>query len=238
MGRRTQRARLPLLAFAAVIALAATAKLIPKLLHDTTPTSATPVRRELAGDTPIKLVTGGRACLGDVSIDRDSTLAQLYVGHVEAPGATLRLTVASASHRAAGTVRLAPRAAVAYRHEVRVSLAAPPHSTVVTVCVENRGPAVVELLGNANPRALTRVRPTLDGVPQPTAFALRLLDAKRRSLLARAPQLADRAAALSPFGAWLFWVLVPLLAVGLPLLVGAALALALRVPDPAHGEDA
>jgi len=232
-------ALLPLLVFAGVIALVAALKLIPTLLRDTTPTSGTPVRRELIADAVLGVRPGQRICQGDVPLGADGSLALLYVRRVDAPGSELRATATAPGYRAAGQVRLAPRSKRVHRPEVAVPLAPPTRATTGRFCVENDGPGAFELIGSADPRALTRTTAQLDGVPLQAAFSLRLLDAHRRSLLARAPQLADRAAALSAFGPWLYWVLVPLLALGLPLLVGAALWLTLRQPDPpSRAEDA
>lgn len=234
---RRHPALLPLLVFAAVIALVAALKLIPTLLRDTTPTSGTPVRRELIADAALGVRPAQRLCLDDVAFETDGSLALLYLRSVETPGAELRTTAIAPGYRAAGQVRLAPRSQREGGLEVTVPLTPPARATAGRFCVENRGPGAFELIGSADPRALTRTRASLDGRPLQAAFSLRLLDAHRRSLLARSPQLADRAAALSAFGPWLYWVLVPLLALGLPLLVGAALWLSLREPDPASGAE-
>lgn len=229
MARRP--ATLALALFAAVIALGAGAKLIPALLDDTTATSSTPVRRELAGDYVFALASMQRACLDAVPFDRDSAVAQIGVRRVRSPGAALAVTATAPGYRAAARIRLAPHATRVYRPEVSIPLTPPEGSVVGSLCLQNAGPGAVELIGTTDPRALTRTAASLDGVPQRAAFSVRLLDDEQRSLLARTPDFVARAAALSPFGPWLFWALIPLVALGMPLLVGNALRLALRDPD-------
>jgi hypothetical protein len=232
MASRWRRpATVPLLAFAATIALVAAGKIVPALLEDTTATSSTPVRRELAGDAVVSLAAGQSGCLSAVPFDRDSGVAQLAVRRVAAPGALLRLTATAPGHRAHARVRLPAHGVRTYRPEVSVPLRPPARSLVGSFCASNAGPGGVELIGSGDPRALTRTRATIDGAPQRQAFSLALLDARRRSTLARTPDLVERAAALSPVGPWLLWTLIPLVVLGVPLLVGTALARSLREPD-------
>jgi hypothetical protein len=239
MASADRRRWLPALAlFAAIVALGFAGKLLPSLLKETRATSSTPVRREgRAGDVPFRLAPAQRACLVAVPLDRDSGVAQLWVRRAPAPAATLELTAAAPGYGAVGRVQVAPHDVRDQEPPISIPLAPPRHSTVGTVCVRNAGTSDVELIGTAQARALTHSAVVLDGVRQPRAFSLRLLDAHRRDMLARAPQLVDRAAALSPFGPWLFWALIPLLALGLPLLVGTALYRALREPEPAGTRD-
>lgn len=232
----------PMVVLAGMLLLIAAGWIVPALLADTEATSSTPIRRELAGDHVIPLAAGQRACMTQVPLDRDSRVAQLLVHRVTGSGARLRVTADPGTPPAAtGTVSLPSRLRPVHNPDVAVRLApAPTASSVGELCVENAGPGGVELIGSADPRALTRVRATLDGTPLPQAFTLRLLDDRRRSALARIPDLVDRMAALSPLGPWAFWALIPLIALGVPLLVAAALALALRRPDdePPAGQTA
>ena len=235
---RSRPAVLALVVFAGAIAIVTAAKLIPSLLRDTTVTSSTPVRRELGGDLALPLAAAQRTCLGAVPFDDDSAVAQLYVRRVRRPGAALEVTAAAPGYRSAAHVRLAPHGVRVYEPEVSIPLTPPNASAVGRLCVRNAGPGAVELIGTADPRALTRTTASIDGVPQRTAFSLRLIGAHGRSPASRTPQLVDRAAALSPFGPWLFWALIPLLALGVPSLVGAALYLALREQEPPAPSDA
>lgn len=229
MARRLRDpAVLALSLFAALVVLGFAAKLIPSLLKETTATSSTPVRREVAGDYPFALAPTQRACLSEVPFDRDGGVAHLWVQRVPAAGAELRVTAAAPGYRAAGRLPLTARVAQPDDPPVAIPLAPPERSVVGTFCVRNEGPAAVVLVGTDQPRALVRSTATIDGAPQRAAFSLSLVDDTRRDTIARTSQLVDRAAALSPFGTWLFWVLIPLLALGLPLLVGAALLRALR----------
>jgi hypothetical protein len=231
---RRRPATLPLLTFAATVLLVFAGRIVPALLEDTTATSSTPVRRELNGDVRLSMRAGQRACLSAVPFDRDSRVAQLAARRVASPGALVRLTAGAPGYRARAQVHLVAHADRFYKPELSVPLQPPPRSVVGSFCVTNAGPGRVELVGTADPRALTRTAATLDGAPQKMAFSLTLFDARRRSTLARTNDLVHRAAALSPFGPWLFWTLIPLLLIGVPLLVGAALAGSLRAQDQPH----
>ena len=218
---------------AGAIAVGAVVTLMPPLLHDGTAISSTPIRSDRVAHD-VTLARGERACLDQVALDRDSAVARLLVRRVPQAGGALRLEVAAPGYRASGRVAVPPQLATADGSHLDVPLSPPPpRSTVRTLCVQSVGAARLTLVGTDQARALTRSRASLDGTPLPQAFSLTLVQAQRRSALARTPELIDRAAALSPFGPWLFWVLLPLLLLGVPLLVVAALYLALRSPDGA-----
>jgi hypothetical protein len=147
--------------------------------------------------------------------------------HVGSGGAQLRVEAsAPGGYRATGSAKLAPLGDGAERTDV--ALAPPPAAVSGTVCATVDGAEPITLAGTGDPRALVHTHGMLDGAPQQAAFSLTLLEARERSPLARTGQLADRAAALSPFGPWWFWLLAALLVLALPALVVAALSRALR----------
>ncbi len=199
--------------------------LAPRLLRASAVTSGTPVRLD-AVTVPIALAPGQRVCIGGVTLDTDSERARLTLLSADAGVTRLRLTASAPAYRSEGSVPLTPAQDTARPLDVALT---PPHAaTLGSVCLATSGAGSVQLAGTADPRALTRLHATLDGAPQTQAFSLTLLEARERSPLARVGQLVSRAAALSPAGPWLFWLLMPLLVLGMPALVVAALALALR----------
>lgn len=216
---------------AGAIALGGAVMLVPPLLHDGTAISSTPIRSDRVAHD-VTLARGERVCLDQVALDRDSAVARLLVRRAPEPGAALRIEVAAPGYRGSGRVAVPPHPATADGSTLNVPLSpSPPRSTIGTFCAQNVAGARLTLVGTDQARALTRSRASLDGVPLAQAFSLTLVQAERHSTLARTPELIDRAAALSPFGPWFFWAMLPLLLLGVPLLVVAALYLALRSPD-------
>lgn len=225
-----RRAATVLVALCLGTVLVGTAALLPRLLEKHAATSSTPVRRD-AATVPLTLAPGSRLCVQQVTLDTDGEVARLALLSVDRSG-RLRVTAAAPGHRSDGSVALAPHAPGGEAALVDVPLTPPPSARIGEVCLATSG-ATVQLAGTADPRALTRSTGTLDGTPQREAVSLTLLEARPRSSLARVGQFADRAAALSPAGPWLFWTLLPLLALGVPALVAAALYRALRDPSAA-----
>lgn len=221
---------------AAVIVVGAAATLLPPLLERGTGTSSTPVRRDLVS-RDVVLGPGRRVCVANVALNRDSAVVRMWVRSVAAPGATLRVVATAASYRASGLVVLPPRPAAPGGTALDVSIAPPPSATAGTLCVAQASGETVALVGTDHPRALVRTSASLDGVPLERAPSLTLLQARERSPLARSGELVDRAAALSPFGPWLFWALIPLLALGLPALVVTALWRALSADASPRAEE-
>ncbi|HMJ03843.1 MAG TPA: hypothetical protein VK506_12935 [Conexibacter sp.] len=225
------RPRLVAAVCAAAIVLGAVGALLPALLEDDVGTSSTPVRRDLVAHD-VTLAPDQRVCVANVALDRDSAVARLRVRRVPAAGATLRVVATGPGHRAAGIVVLGAQGASAEGAAVDVPLAPPPRSLVGTLCMRHEGGGTVELVGTDHPRATVRSSASLDGVPLRQAPSVSLLQARERSTLARTSELVDRAAALSPFGPWLFWALIPLLLLGLPALVVTALWRAMAADEP------
>jgi hypothetical protein len=221
---------------AAAIAVGAAAALVPALLRDGAATSSTPVRRDpVAHD--VVLAPGQRVCVAAVPFDRDSAVARLWTRRVAGPGSTLRIVAAAPGHRATALVALAAQRAPGSGTAVDVPLTPAPRPLLGTLCVTNDGGGAVALVGTDHPRATVRSSASLDGAPIAQAPSLTLLQARERSVLARTSELIDRAAALSPFGPWLFWTLIPLLLLGLPALVVTALVRATRPPGPPRTQE-
>ena len=94
----------------------------------------------------------------------------------------------------------------------------------VSACVKNVGPGPVVLNPGRRPPAPVR------GPARIADFSVTLSREPDRSLLALVPSAFRRAELFKPgfFGPWTFWLLVVLLAAGVPLLLARALALAER----------
>ena len=223
---------------ATLIGMGAAVAFVPALLRDTTATSSTPVRRDgVAHD--VVLAPTQEVCVGSVAFDRDSARVRIWLRRVDGAEAALRIAARAPGYRASAVAPVRPAARVggAEPAALDVPLDPPARATIGTLCIASRGGRVT-LVGTDHPRAIVHAGPTLDGTPIAHAPSVTLLDDDRRSLLARTPELIDRAAALSPFGPWLFWTLIPLLLLVVPALVVLALHRALAAdarggaPDP------
>ncbi|MBS1868509.1 MAG: hypothetical protein JSS99_02500 [Actinobacteria bacterium] len=231
MAERFDRHRAALAAglLLAVVLVVAAIWFVPWLTRAGEATSSTPVRTELLAPHAIVLRAGQRACVASVPFEPRGRVAQVTIARAARVPTRLALeTSAGGGYRASALARVPAR----YAGTLDVPFAPPPRSTIGTLCVRNPGPRTVALAGTVHPWAIVRPRMTLDAQPVAEAFTLTLHEASRRSLLARVPQLVDRATALGAAGPWLLWLLIALLVVGLPAAVTAALWLALRAPTP------
>jgi len=215
---------------AAAIVVGALAILLPALLRAHAATSSTPVRRDLVAHD-VALAGGQRVCVANVPFDRDSAVARLWVRRAPDGGA-LRVVATAPRYRARGDAVLAPTQATTGGTAVDVRLTPPATATAGTLCATNAGTGRIALVGTDQARAVERTSAALDGTPLRQAPSLSLLQARERSVLARTGELLDRAAALGPFGPWLLWTLLPLVALGVPALVVTALLRAMQ--DPAR----
>jgi len=217
----------------AVLLLVAAALLVPWLTRPRDVISSTPVRTEFYAEKTVALRTGQRACLDEVTLDPSARIARVTIARAASSETRLSLETAGAGYRATTVARIPPR----QLGPLDIPLSPPRRDVIGALCVRNTGRQAVRLAGTAQPWALARSTMTIDGESRTQAFSLTLLEAGRRSLLERVPQLVDRAAALSAVGPWLFWLLIPLLVAGMPACVIVALRLALREPDPASRAD-
>jgi hypothetical protein len=215
----------------AILLLVASTQLLPWLTQQRDEVVTTPVRSDLSVVHPIPIAAGERVCLGEVTLDPSAQIARLTLAEPVAAGARLAIETAGAGQAAA--VALAPQPS----GHVDLPVAMPEQAAVGTLCVRNLGARTVRLAGTGDPRALTRSAIVVDGERSGQGYTVTLLAADRRSLLERVPQLVDRAAALSSVGPWLLWLLLPLVLLGVPAAVIAALHLALRDTEPPSRPD-
>jgi hypothetical protein len=99
------------------------------------------------------------------------------------------------------------------------------------ICLRNRGTRRVAVFG-APGLAHRTSSATVAGKPIGGDLAIRLESARPRSLLSRLPDVFRHAALFKPswVGPWTFWVLTALVLVGVPVVMGWAVARAARDP--------
>jgi len=229
-----RRALLSAALLLAVVALAFLTQMLPRLDRHEATSAGTPVPFGTRAQADIALAPGSEACEPHITIDAaagTATIATRPPGRRPTP--QLLLTLSGPGYRE--RVRLAGGATVA--QQVSARIASPARSLVGTACVRNMGAVPVIVSGSGDPRVLTRTRATLDGRQQAAAFILTFQESASHGVLADLPDMIDRAATFSAAGPWLFWLLLPLLVLGVPLAVAVALLLALRSPDAPEPDD-
>jgi hypothetical protein len=213
-------------AFAVVLLVVALGRMLPFLAEQRQITSAVPVPPPLFRISPVQIDPGRQACADKVALDERSGVAAIHAAPRTAGVPRLAFTARSGAYRARGAFRggLGPHGDV-----LEASFAAPPGPRSATVCVRNAGRRPVALVGTEEPRTATRSTTTIDGLTQPD-LALTIYEPGRRSLLAAAPEILDRAALYKAgfLRGWMLAPLVLLVVVGVPGGVMWALGRALR----------
>lgn len=168
---------------------------------------------------------GGRLCMTDAAISAESRQMRFKLGTYGRPGPPLAVTVRGAQYRAARTV------ATGYpdNSTLAIDLPRPGHSQLVTVCVRNRGRSRIAFYA-ASDRAESRVHVFTNGKRVAPTPMLSFNEAHPTTIAKRAGVTAGRIAVFRGFldHAWIVWTVAFLTAIGVPLLIGLALAAAAR----------
>jgi hypothetical protein len=178
--------------------------------------------------TEFPVPPGGRACVGEVTIDARSRLAQIEL-RPKPPvklGPPVEVVLSGGGYR--GVVHVPggyPGGSAALPIEP-----APLRSVIGSACFVNRGRHTVLLDGTAETRTLSRSNTEIQGHPVPGDIALTLLDNRPRSLLSSLGEVFGHASNLTDrlVPVWLIWVLAVLVALAVPLCALLAFYLALR----------
>ena len=170
---------------------------------------------------------GGRLCMTDVTITKQTAHVRYQIGTYKKPGPPLELTIRGDSYSA----RVAERRGYKDNAIHAVAIPKPPRDQLVTVCIRNRGRSKIAFYAAAD-RAISRVNVFVDHervVPTPS---LSFHERAPVSLADRAGVTAARIATFRGFlgHTWMVWVLAILFAIGVPVLMGVALRGAARRP--------
>lgn len=159
-----------------------------------------------------ELPPGERACHTDIEVPAGFSRVQLATASFQRPGPPLTVT--------AGDARGAVPAGYPDNSTVEVRLGEIEEGERVDVCVTNEGDRRVALYGSP-----PDTPPDQLGDPnlQPE-IGVAFLREEPRSMLELVPQAFERAALFRPawVGAWTFWLLLGMVAAGVPLLLAAA----------------
>jgi len=208
--------RRPLLALAAVCAVAAAALLV----------GAASARNEVAFTVGLPAVQqaevlppGAEACRGPLEARASFTRLRVVTASFGRPGPALELAVRAPGGRALG------RGVVPDGYDdgaqVEADVGGIAAGRRVELCAVNRGGDPV-LLRGAPPATLASELDAPDADAGPAFVALR---AEPRSVLDQVPDMAGRAAVFKPagVGAWTYWLMAGLVALAVPALLAGAL---------------
>ena len=206
-------------------ALAAAVLFAPWATREREVVEGTPAHPPLYNRVPVALEPGKRLCVTPVTITSD----------------TERVRFGTLDERRARVVVAARGTGYSSRTEVEASglavdaaITPPARDLEGEVCFANGGERTVSLLGTTDARILGRADPVVDGQRQTTTeVALTLLRSERSSYAARIGEMFGHADVVGPgfLAPWMLWLLLPLVAVGIPAGALAALAVAAKPED-------
>lgn len=211
------------LAFAAV-ALAAVAAVLVVASGD---------ERDLAftlGVRPVKVVAqlppGRRACQSPLLVQERFRSVRFEVGGKWPVGVSLDFTVKRAG-RLLAAGRLEGGYPVPSEPRVRLDRSVPADIDGVAVCLHNRGAIPLALVGDIE-GGLGPGELRVEGRSLSADMKMVFLRERPRSALSLVPEMFRRAALFRPtwVGAWTFWILLALVAAGVPPLLARALGAA------------
>lgn len=183
-----------------------------------------------------ELAPGAVACQHAVAVIEPFAAIRLTVDTGGAPGPPLIVTVAQGHHDAHPAARV-PDGYVSSITDPRTGPVARigrvVRSGAVDVCVGNHGKRPV-LIGGARQTQRGDGALTIGGRDVDGAMTLTFLRERPASLLAELPAAFRRAALFHPpfVGAWTFWLLAVLVAIGVPVLIGLAVRAACEPDRP------
>jgi hypothetical protein len=196
--------------------IACLAWFIPYLTREREDVTGVPVPPPFFTEERVGLDPGSEACLSEVAFDTHAEIVELTALAGGRPRPPLAVLARGPEYRETSVVEggyTTPSA-------LHARIDPPKRSVIGTLCIENRGKRRVALLGTTDARTVVaRATMRIDGEEVVPEITVRLLAADGGSVLDRAGQLVERAAAFKPgaFGAPVFlWIVLLLVAVGVP----------------------
>lgn len=208
--------------------VAAAALFGPWLGEEREVVEGTPAHPPLYQQVPVEVKPGARLCVEPVTITDRTDRIRFGTLMPEDQAFAVEVAAEAPGYRSAATVRGVQALAV------DAAIEPPPRDVEGRVCFRNRGERALPLLGTTDQRILSRAHPVVDGEPLPrTEVAVTLVRSGPGSLAGRAGELFEHAEVVNPgfVAPWLLWLLLPLVAVGIPAGALAALAAAAKPED-------
>ena len=179
---------------------------------------------------------GEEACQRDVQVAARFDVVQILLGTFARPGPPLTVTVRESGGRRALAAGTLPAGAPDNRAASVRLRPAVEEGQRVDVCVRDDGAHRVALYGGF-PYDDPIGDAFVGGRPAAGDIRMSFYRSEPRSALSLLPAMFGRAALFrpDPFGPWAFWALLAVVALGVPMLLGAALR---RADEPARTGDA
>jgi hypothetical protein len=201
---------------------------VPYLTRKHASVAGVPDPAALLEVTEFPVPVHAQACIGDVTINAGSRLAQIEL-RPKPPaklGPPVEVVFSGPGYRG---VMQVPGGYPGGSAALPIT-PAPKRSVLGTVCFVNRGSNTVLLDGTSETRTLSRSPTTIQGKPVAGDIALTFIDNRPRSLLGQLGEVFGRASNLTDHlvPVWLIWVLALLVAFGVPGGALAAYYIALR----------
>ncbi|ADB53894.1 hypothetical protein [Conexibacter woesei] len=214
---------LALLCAVALLVVALAVEVVPRLTRENEALTSTPVPSGRAPAT-LELQARQTACIDEIAFDREGEVLQLLVDLGEPlPAPPLRVALRAPGY--SDVIRVTP----AREHALDLPVAAPRRAALGSICVTNEGRRPTRLAATADPRVLQRTRTRIDGgEPVPIAFLASFRRREPTTLLASVGTTVDRVATFNALGPWALWLLLPLIAGGVPFLVLRSFYVAVR----------
>jgi hypothetical protein len=203
-------------------------KALPFLDAQRAAISSTPTTRptDPTNLIPIMVRRGQRLCLDQVDFGPDARFAQVTV-QGKHPSPPIRVEAAAPGYRASATI--AP--GVATDNDATAQLTPAARETTGTLCFINEGRYAVSFYGISPGKGLSPSNTTLDGTKAPSQLSVTLLTRPSQSIGARLSSIASHIAAFRPLTGWEVWLIGLLAVLGVPVLVGLALARSAAADD-------
>ena len=202
----------PLIFFGLVVLVGALLFMRPYVTHKREAVTSTPVAPALYTSGLQKLPPKHEACNTGVTFETATRYARFPVQTYNLPGPLLRIRTAAPGYRYATQVK------PGYRDgSVDIALQAPKHETKGLFCIRNDGTHAVALSTTGVGWTIARSTTLLDGVQQTQYVPLTLHEASPHTPVNRLPKTLQHAATLWSLPLGLFWALVVLALVLVPL---------------------
>ena len=157
-----------------------------------------------------------QACLDDVVVPSRPSLMRFRVGTYLGSGQPLDVSLTAPGYGE----RVRQDTSYIDNALLRLPFDAPARELRARVCIRNVGRRQVALYGGIGPPLTMASRTTVDGSYSTVHLHLSFEHQEQKSILGEAGTVASRMARFRPgwMGEWLFWLLAPLVLLGLPAL--------------------
>ena len=205
-------------------------KVIPYLRQPGPATDSTPTFQPLADYKTISLKKNQQLCVNRVTFTPNSRYAQFTIVGQELGTPPTAVVATAAGYRSIALLPSGPRSAL-------LTAALKPPATELsngTLCVLNRGTRELQVVAVSEGKSTTLSTTSIDSMPAKLDVPLTLLSSLSATRRDRLSSTISHAAAFVPLAPWTIWVLLFLLAVGVPLALVVALSRSIYPGSRSH----